>query len=130
MTAATLAQRYAQVLSASWRARAELTPAQRAAAIKRRKQIWEALHPEQSGASCATNPAGRGSVQFAASTTCNSCLYPQVTGLHPGEVDRYQVDALAMNSPGAAVARNSDHSLSTQAPNFFPAPFSHFQIHF
>lgn len=26
--------------------RAEFTPAQRAAAIKRRKQIWEALHPE------------------------------------------------------------------------------------
>lgn len=31
--------------------RAELTPAQRAAAIKRRKQIWEALHPNN-GTNC------------------------------------------------------------------------------
>ena len=35
--------------------RAELTPAQRAVAINRRKQIWEALHPETGGACCATS---------------------------------------------------------------------------
>ncbi len=46
--------------------RAELTPAQRAAAIARRKQIWEALHPE-SGSICATL-TGRGNVGFAADT--------------------------------------------------------------
>lgn len=46
--------------------RAELTPAQRAAAIKRRKEIWEALHPE-SGSICATL-GGRGNVGFAADT--------------------------------------------------------------
>src|SRR5690606_13533286 len=43
--------------------RAELTPAQRAAHIKRRKQIWEALHPgeeqthqgaEVGGTNCST----------------------------------------------------------------------------
>lgn len=48
--------------------RAELSPAQRAAAIKRRKVIWDALHPE-SGTNCPTLPAtGRGHVQFAADT--------------------------------------------------------------
>ena len=93
-------------------------------------EIWEALDLN-SGNSVPTIQIGRGRPEeFAASTACDPCLYPQVTWLHPGEVDRYQVDALAMNSPGAAVARNSDHSLSTQAPNFFPASFGYFQIHF
>lgn len=46
--------------------RAELTPAQRAAAIARRKQIWEALHPE-SGQTLPTL-GGRGNVAFAADT--------------------------------------------------------------
>ena len=40
--------------------RAELTPAQRAVAINRRKQIWEALHPETGGTACPTSlPDGR-----------------------------------------------------------------------
>ena len=37
--------------------RSELSPAQRTAAIKRRKQIWEALHPvEMGGTTCPTHP--------------------------------------------------------------------------
>lgn len=46
--------------------RSELTVAQRSAAIKRRRQIWEALHPET-----GRNPpssGGRGHVSFAADT--------------------------------------------------------------
>jgi len=46
--------------------RAELTASQRAQAIKRRKQIWEALHPET-----GRNPptlGGRGNTSFAAET--------------------------------------------------------------
>ena len=35
--------------------RAEFTPAQRAAAIKRRKEIWEVLHPTVGGTTCPTN---------------------------------------------------------------------------
>ncbi|HNT63765.1 MAG TPA: hypothetical protein PKH90_13035 [Candidatus Desulfobacillus denitrificans] len=38
--------------------RAELTPVQRAAAIRRRKQIWEALHPEGVSAQFAPKPQG------------------------------------------------------------------------
>ena len=97
-------------------------------------EIWEALNlggktfPTQIATLHKDRPQNQ--EQFAASTMCDSCLYPQVTWLHPGEVDRYQVDALAMNPPGVAVARNCDPSLSTQAPNLFPAPFGHFQIHF
>lgn len=53
--------------------RSELSPAQRTAAIKRRKQIWEALHPN-SGTSCPTIPErGRGRPQeFAAETAAAS----------------------------------------------------------
>lgn len=50
--------------------RAELTPAQRAAAIARRKQIWEALHPE-GGTICSTSRTNQ--VQkFAADTAALS----------------------------------------------------------
>lgn len=44
--------------------RAELSPAQRAATIARRKEVWEALHPEET----RRNPAGlggRGNLGFA-----------------------------------------------------------------
>jgi len=46
--------------------RAELSPAQRAAAISRRKEVWEALHPES-----GRNPptfTGRGNTAFAGDT--------------------------------------------------------------
>jgi len=46
--------------------RAELTPAQRAAAIHRRKEIWETLNPEN-GANCPTS-GGRGNKGFAGDT--------------------------------------------------------------
>lgn len=46
--------------------RAELSPAQRAAAISRRKEIWEALHPETDRISVSLG--GRGNTQFAGDT--------------------------------------------------------------
>lgn len=46
--------------------RAEFTPAQRAAAIKRRKEIWEALHPES--ARIPRTLTGRGNVGFPEDT--------------------------------------------------------------
>ena len=81
--------------------RAELTPAQRAAAIKRRKQIWEALHPEQSGASCATLPVtGRGNTQFAANTA-------SVSGESKSHINRHLARAEALGDDLAAVAGTS-----------------------
>lgn len=50
--------------------RAELSPAQRAAAIKRRKVIWEALHPE--GGRITPTLGGAQSVGFAADTAAVS----------------------------------------------------------
>lgn len=47
--------------------RSELTAAQRAQAIKRRKAIWEALHPAESGRNPPTL-GGRGKTSFAADT--------------------------------------------------------------
>ena len=60
--------------------RAELTPAQRAAAIKRRKQIWEALHPE-TGKSVSTL-GGRGNSSFAADTCTAAGLTKQAVNQH------------------------------------------------
>jgi ParB family chromosome partitioning protein len=48
--------------------RAELTPAQRAAHIKRRKQIWEALHPTEKGGKTIPTPGGEQKVGFASDT--------------------------------------------------------------
>lgn len=47
--------------------RAELSSAQRAAAIKRRKEIWEAMQPEVTGRIPPTS-GGRGNVGFAEDT--------------------------------------------------------------
>lgn len=60
--------------------RAELTPAQRAAAIKRRKQIWEALHPE-TGKTVSTL-GGRGNSSFAADTCTSAGLSMQAVNQH------------------------------------------------
>lgn len=46
--------------------RAELTPAQRAAAVQRRSQIWEALHPE--GGKTVPTLGGTQHIAFAADT--------------------------------------------------------------
>lgn len=67
--------------------RAELTPAQRAAAIARRKQIWEALHPE-SGTTCPTL-GGRGNVAFAADTAT-------VSGQSKKDINRHLSRASAL----------------------------------
>ncbi len=76
--------------------RAELTASQRAQAIKRRKQIWEALHPaETGGTSCPTSLAdGRQSgpqhqKQFAAETAA-------VSGESKRDVNRHLARAEAI----------------------------------
>lgn len=46
-------------------------PAQRAAAVTRRKEIWEALHPGETGTNCSTL-GGRGNTSFAAETAAVS----------------------------------------------------------
>lgn len=86
--------------------RAELTPAQRAAAIKRRKQIWEALHPESGGSICATRLSnGRSAgpqheTQFAAETAA-------VTGEPKSSINRHLARAEALGEDLAAVAGTS-----------------------
>jgi len=50
--------------------RAELTASQRASAIKRRRQIWEALHPET--ATTCRGLGGRGKTEFASETAAVS----------------------------------------------------------
>lgn len=80
--------------------RAELSPAQRAAAIKRRREIWTALHPE-SGTSGPTLPmTGRGNTQFAADTA-------KVSGESKREVNRHLARADALGNDLTAVAGTS-----------------------
>ena len=82
--------------------RAELTPAQRAAAIKRRKQIWEALHPSSnSGTSDSTihETAGRPK-SFAAETAA-------VSGMTKQAINRQVARAEALGDDLAAVAGTS-----------------------
>lgn len=70
--------------------RSELTAAQRSKAVKRRREIWEALHPN-SGASCATIPdRGPGRpVEFAADTA-------KVTGESKSQINRHFARAEAL----------------------------------
>ncbi len=72
--------------------RAELTASQRAQAIRRRKQIWEALHPVESGTTCPTlskPTTGRGNTQFAADTAA-------VSGESKRDVNRHLARAEAI----------------------------------
>lgn len=71
--------------------RAELTAAQRASAIKRRKQIWEALHPN-SGNSFSTiptdEPRGRGRPpEFASETAAAAGMTKQAINQHLSRAD-------------------------------------------
>jgi len=70
---------------------AELTAAQRASAIKRRRQIWEALHPN-SGNSFSTIPAdeprGRGRPpEFASETAAAAGMTKQAINQHLARAD-------------------------------------------
>lgn len=73
--------------------RAELSPAQRAAAIKRRKVIWEALCPDPGGTNCSTRlPDGRfgGGPQekaFAADTAQSAGMTKQDINRHLSRAD-------------------------------------------
>ncbi len=80
--------------------RAELTPAQRAVAIKRRQQIWEALHPN-TGSNCASIQCGPGQPkQFAAETAA-------VTGEPKSSINRHLARAEALGDDLAQVAGTS-----------------------
>lgn len=82
--------------------RAELTPAQRAVAIKRRKQIWEALHPEPGGTICPTRSEGgkfNGGEQekgFASETAAVSGETKRDINRHLGRADALGDDLAAI----------------------------------
>lgn len=78
--------------------RAELTPAQRAAAIKRRKQIWEALHPNTGNT--VPTLGGRGHTSFAVDTCA-------AAGLTKRAVNEHLARAAALGDDLAQVAGTS-----------------------
>lgn len=95
--------------------RAELTPAQRAAAIRRRKQIWEALHPN-TGTNCPGIQRGPGQpAQFAAETAA-------VSGETKRDINRHLSRADALGDDLAAVAGTSlDKGVELDALKKLPA---------
>lgn len=97
--------------------RSELTASQRAQAIKRRKAIWEALHPN-SGAACATIPErGPGRpVEFAADTA-------KVTGESKSQINRHVARAEALGDDLPRVAGTSlDKGVELDALAKLPPP--------
>lgn len=80
--------------------RAELTPAQRAVAIKRRQQIWEALHPQGVSSQIETKPQGGRPTEFASNTAA-------VTGEPKSSIHRHLSRAEALGDDLAQVAGTS-----------------------
>ncbi|WP_299146737.1 hypothetical protein [uncultured Comamonas sp.] len=103
--------------------RAELTATQRTAHIKRRKQIWEALHPgETGGATCASSLSdGRKAgpqheKQFAADTA-------KVTGESKSQINRHVARAEALGDDLQRVTGTSlDKGVELDALAKLPEP--------
>lgn len=96
--------------------RAELTPAQRAAAIARRKQIWEALHPEGVSGQIVPKPKGGRPNEFASETAA-------VSGETKRDINRHLSRASALGADLHAVAGTSlDKGVELDALKAIPAP--------
>lgn len=81
--------------------RSELSPAQRTAAIKRRKEIWEALHPaERVSAQLEPKPMGGRPTEFASETA-------KVTGEAKSSINRHLARAEALGDDLPRVAGTS-----------------------
>jgi len=95
--------------------RAELTPAQRASAIKRRKQIWEALHPEGVSGQIVPKPQGGRPTEFATETAA-------VSGETKRDINRHLSRAEALGDDLAKVAGTSlDKGVELDALKAMPA---------
>jgi hypothetical protein len=99
--------------------RSELTAAQRAKSIKRRKEIWEAMHPsKESGTTCPTletPKTGRGNEQFAASTA-------EITGEDKRTINRHVARAEALGDDLDKVTGTSlDKGVELDALKAMPA---------
>lgn len=62
--------------------RSELTNAQRTRTVKRRREIWEALHPVQKGGKTVSTPGGTQQVGFASDTATSAGMTKQSINQH------------------------------------------------
>lgn len=74
--------------------RAELTPAQRASAIKRRKEVWEAMHP--GGGKSVSTSAGVREVGFASDTSTIAGITKQSINQHVSRAEALGPDLQAV----------------------------------
>jgi hypothetical protein len=94
-------------------------PAQRAAAIKRRKQIWEAMHPEQKGGKTVSTLGGAQRVGFAADTAT-------AAGLTKQSINQHLARATAVEEAGSSIADLAGTSLDKGTElDAFPASGLH-----
>lgn len=96
-------------------------PAQRAAAIKRRKQIWEAMHPTPPSESGRSPPTltGRGNKAFAADTATAS-------GESKRRINEHLARATAVEEAGSSIADLAGTSLDKGTElDAFPASGLH-----
>lgn len=95
--------------------RAELSAAQRAAAIKRRKQIWEALNPQGVSGQFVPKPQGGRPTEFATETAA-------VSGETKRDINRHLARADALGDDLQAVTGTSlDKGVELDALKTLPA---------
>lgn len=96
--------------------RAELTASQRAQAIKRRKQIWEALHPQTVSAQLEPKPQGGRPTEFASETA-------KVSGEAKSSINRHLARAEAIGDDLERVTGTSlDKGVELDALAKLPEP--------
>ena len=96
--------------------RAELTASQRAQAIKRRKQIWEALHPQTVSAQVEPKPQGGRPTEFASETA-------KVSGEAKSSINRHLARAEAIGDDLERVTGTSlDKGVELDALAKLPEP--------
>lgn len=96
--------------------RAELTPAQRSVAIKRRKEIWEALHPGDKGGKTVATLGGPQRIGFAADTA-------KVSGMSKPSINQHLARAESLGDDLEEIAGTSlDKGVELDALAKMPEP--------
>lgn len=95
-----------------------MTAAQRSKAVKRRKEIWEALHPVKKGGKTVSTPGGTQQVGFASDTAASVGMTKQAINRHIARAEALgdDLDKVAGTSLLAKVSVRGLRKLQVRAP--------------